>query len=184
MSKWHNRFGESGERLTILSLLPRVPFDPELFALFDSDSEHSLREAVDEIFRIGGADGEARFVLDVTGADDDGPTFSIQEHVSLRELAERLYAAYDGDQKYHSVLRILGPADDPIGETSESATGGDDTEEARPGSGPLSALRRFRDAVHRLFGGSAEQGLPPTVLSLLCAPNIAAAPEVPKQNPD
>jgi hypothetical protein len=52
-------------------------------------------------------------------------------------------------------------------------------------SGPLDVLRRFREAVYRLFGGSAEEEVTPTVLALLVGPARAAGgadPETPQRD--
>ena len=81
-------------------------------------------------------------------------------------LADRLYDSYGSDGRSVFVLRVLGPGDDPLG--------GEDNETS---SGPLDALQHLREAVHRLFGGSVEEGVPPTVLSLLIAqPTTASNP--------
>ena len=161
MATWHNALGEGGQRLTILSLLaPGMP-DGEALA---RDRELSLRDAIDEIFRIAGEDGQASVVLDVTTFGLDGPDFTTEQNVSLKDLAERLYGSFGADGESASVLRILGPGDDPLG----GWTSGEASDEAdSSGSGPLAVIRRLREAVHHLFGGSAEAGVPPTVLSLL-----------------
>ncbi len=161
MSKTHNRFGENGRRLTILSVLPRAP-------VIQPDRELTLRAAIEEVFRIAGADGHAQVVLDMT-IHDDLPEFTTEQNVGLRELSERLYAL--GADGQSAVLRVLHPDDDPFGDytTSLVGDGADDSE-----GGPLAALRRFREAVHRLFGGSAEADIPPTVLSLLVGPALGA----------
>ena len=73
MAGWHNALGEDGQRLTILSVLPRSTPDakaPEL------DRELSLREAIDEMFRIAGEDGHASVVLDVRPLGRDEPDFT------------------------------------------------------------------------------------------------------------
>jgi hypothetical protein len=165
MSMWHNKLGEDGQRLTILSLLPRAGLDraqPEVGGKF------SLHQAVEEIFRIGGEDGRARAVLSVTVQNHGEPEFTSEENVALRDLADRLYGAFGPDGQIPTVLRLLGPDDELLA----APDGGDPGENGgRLGEGALGALRRFREAVHRLFGGSAEQGVPPTVLSLLVGPN-------------
>jgi len=161
MAKWHNALGEGGQRLTILSLLSPVDLDR---APFDANRELSLREAIDEIFRIAGQDGKANVVLDVTTRDGDGTDFTSEDNVSLQDLAARLYGSLGADGESASMLRILRPGDDPLGEFSDVEDGE---------TSPLGALRRFREAVHHLFGGSAEAGTPPTVLSLLVDPTTA-----------
>lgn len=168
MSRWHNSLGEGGQRLTILSVLPRVPLDQTMHV---SDSELSLREAIDELFRIAGDDGQARVVLEVSVHGGDEPEFTTEENLSLRELADRLYGPFGSDGQSASVLRVLSPGDDPLGEFASSRPTSTDNDLDH---GPLAALRRFREAVHRLFGGSAEEGVPPTVLSLLVDPTAAA----------
>ncbi len=161
MGKWHNALGEGGQRLTILSILSPAAPDP---AAIEVDRELSLREAIDEIFRLAGDDGRASVVLNVTTIGRDEPDFTTEQDVPLRELAERLYGSFGSDGASASVLRILKPGDDPFGGPSVDGSS-DDTDDS--GSGPLAAIRRLREAVHRLFGGSADQGFPPTVLSLL-----------------
>ena len=163
MSRWHNILGEDGQRLTILSVLPRVTPDPA------TQVELSLREAIDELFRIAGEDGHARVVLDVSVRGDDEPQFTTEENLSMRELADRLYGSFGSEGDSAAVLRTLGPDDDPFGSFTASAP----TDDEDGSGGPLAALRRLREAVHRLFGGSAEGGTPPTVLSLLVDPKSA-----------
>ena len=165
MTSWHNALGEDGQRLTILSVLPRSAPDPAAVKL---DRELSLREAIDEIFRIAGEDGAATVVLDVTTSVGD-ELFSSEENVPLRELADRLYGSFGADGESASVLRILEPGDDPFGGLTANGSPGEAEDDAR--TGLLAGLRRFREAVHRLFGGSAEDGPPPTILSLLVDPS-------------
>lgn len=165
MANWHNALGDDGQRLTILSILSRATPDakaPEV------NRELSLREAIDEIFRIAGEDGQASVVLDVTTIGRDEPDFTTQQNVPLRELADRLYGSFGSDGESASVLRILRPGDDPFGGLIANGSSTDSDDSA---GGPLAAIRRFREAVHRLFGGSAEEGPPPTVLSLLVDPS-------------
>ena len=164
MTSWHNALGEDGQRLTILSVLPRATPDPAATKL---DRELSLREAIDEIFRIAGEDGAASVVLDVTTAAGE-ELFSSEENVPLRELAARLYGSFGVDGGSASVLRILEPGDDPFGGLTANGSSSETEDDGR--SGLLAGLRRFREAVHRLFGGSAEEGPPPTILSLLVDP--------------
>jgi hypothetical protein len=161
MSTWHNRLGEDGRRLTILSVLPRTPGSAGDY----SSQALSLRAAIDELFRIAGEDGRAGFVLNVTGDGVDGPQFTTEENVSLRDLADRLYGSYGPDGDTASYLRVLGPDDDPFG-----WLGSDESDVDDAGRSPLASLRRLREAVHRLFGGSVDQEVPPTVLSLLVGP--------------
>lgn len=165
MAGWHNALGEDGQCLTILSVLPRSTPDARVP---DLDRELSLREAINEIFRIAGEDGHARVLLDVTTLGRDEPDFTTEQNVPLRELAERLYGTFGSDGKSASKLRILKPDDDPL---SFVASGSTDTQEAE--SGPIAALRRLRDAVHRLFGSLAGEGPRPTILRLLVAPSPA-----------
>jgi hypothetical protein len=157
--------GEDGQRLTILSVLPRVPPDVRTEV---ADAELSLREAIDQLFRIAGEDGQARVVLDVRVRADDQPEFTTEQNLSLRELADRLYGSFGSEGQATAVLRTLSPDDELFGQiTAPDQTGAEDDR------GPLAALRRLREAAHRLFGGSAEEGTPPTVLSLLVNPTPA-----------
>lgn len=172
MSRWHNKFGEGGQRLTILSVLPHESLEP---AGPLPEVERSLREAIDEVFRIAGEDGYARMVLGLNVRQEDDFEFTAEENLSVRELADRLYGAFGAEGRSGAVLRVLGPNDDPLAKFGPfDAPNPDDS-----GRGPLAALRRFREAVHRLFGGSAEEGTPPTVLSLLVNPDDADDSETP-----
>jgi hypothetical protein len=164
MTSWHNSLGEDGQRLTILSVLPLTPLTP---AEIQAASELSLGQAIDELFRIVGEDGRARVITLNVMSQGEEPVFLAEEEVSLRDLADRLYGSFGSDGLSSTVLRVLGPDDDPLGwlATIDAGTAEDDA-----GRGPLAALLRFREAVHQLFGGSAEEGIPPTVLSLLCGP--------------
>jgi hypothetical protein len=164
MARWHNALGEDGQRLTILSVLARGGAEPKAL---EFDRELSLRDAIDEIFRIAGEDGQASVVLNVTTVGRDEPDFTVEQNVSLRELADQLYGSFGSDGSALSQLRVLKPGDDPFGVTSNGSS--PDTEDE--GSGPLAALRRFREAVYRLFGGSVEEETPPTILSLLVDPS-------------
>jgi hypothetical protein len=170
MSTWHNRFGEKGQRLTILSLLAPMPVD---LNSLDLDAEMSLREAIDELFRIGGQDGAAQLVLDVIGKGSDAPDFSVEENVSLRELADRLCGAYGSDGDSAS-LRMLKPGDELFDEWAALESGDSPGDDEANGQAGFSPLRRFRETVHRLFGGSAEQGVPPTVVGLLVGPTLGS----------
>jgi hypothetical protein len=163
MGRWHNILGENGQRLTILSLLAHPGGEPP-GAL--PTGELTLQQAVDEIFRLAGDDGEAQVVLSVT--DENDGSFLSEEHVPLQDLVDRLYAAYGDDDE--AVLRFLGPGDDPLsdGRPGDHDEVGDPDDDL--GIGPLATLRRLRETVHQLFGGSAEEGVPPTVLSLLVGP--------------
>ena len=177
MSMWHNKLGEDGQRLTVLSLLPRSGLDrgpPE------SWGELSLDEAVGEILRIGGENGAARAVLSVTVQDDGEADFTSEENVALRDLADHLYGVFGGDGQAPTVLRLLRPDDDVLGGADGPAG---DVSHDRSDEGALAAVRRLREAVHRLFGGSAEEGIPPTVLSLLVGPRRQGDEAAPSDEP-
>ena len=57
-------------------------------------STMSLQEAVDEIFRICGEDGEARSVLTFAHGQESDPQFTSEENIALRDLALRLYESF------------------------------------------------------------------------------------------
>ena len=177
MSKWHNKFGEGGQRLTILSLLPGA--SPEQTGQ-PSEVELSLREAIDELIRVAGEGGNLRTVLGLSVRENEELEFTAEENLPVQELADRLYAAFGADGQSGAVLRVLGPGDDPLVKFDLSAPPNPDQDSSR---GPLAALRRFREAVHRLFGGSADAGVPPTVLSLLVNPTDAAPSGTPPAGP-
>jgi hypothetical protein len=164
MASWHNSLGENGQRLTILSVLPRVQLsDGNVGA-----DEMSLREAVDELFRIAGEDGQAQVLMLTTSGEGQEYAVSVEEQISLKDLADQLYESFGRDGRSRSKLQILSANDDPLlGLARADVVGGNDGES----NGPFAALRRFRESFHRLFGGSAEQGIPPTVLSLLVDPS-------------
>jgi len=164
MSGWHNRLGADGQRLTILSLLANA----ETLDGQDVPEGHlSLQEALDELFRLAGADGSARVVLYLADPGEDDPQFTSEENVALRDLAARLYQAFGDDGQTPCVLRRLSPD-----EVRVAASSGSDDPEAGDDAahGPLAALGRLREAVYRTFGGSVPADQPPTVLSLLVGP--------------
>jgi hypothetical protein len=165
-----NALGENGQRLTILSVLPRTD---GVSALPDAASTMSLQEAVDEIFRICGEDGEARSVLTFAHGQESDPQFTSEENIALRDLALRLYESFGDGATVSTTLGVLDPNDELFGTAEEagSLTSGSDNSHDDSSSGPLDALRRFREAVYRLFGGSVEEEVTPTVLALLVGPD-------------
>ena len=183
MSPWHNKFGENGQRLTILSVLPRA--EPAATDL-GPRRELSLHQAIEVLYGIAGEDGAAGSLLSVTIGSDEEAEFTTEENVPIRDVAMQLYMTFGPDGDAPTILRVLGPDDDPfdVGEESDSevAEAPSDVGLVRSAvdsavdaavetaDGLLSPLRRLREAVHQLFGGSAEEGIPPTVLSLLVAP--------------
>jgi hypothetical protein len=146
MSRWHNKLGEGGQRLTILSVFPGASLG------------------------IAGEGGNLRTVLALRVHEEDEVEFTAEENLPVHELADRLYETFGADGQSVSVLRVLRPGDDPLVKFALSERPDTDQDASR---GPVAALLRFREAVHRLFGGSAEQGTPPTVLSLLVNPTDA-----------
>jgi hypothetical protein len=70
------------------------------------------------------------------------------------------------------VLRRLSPDDGLFASAVESGTGGSESSDGTLRR-LLASLRRLREAVFRMFGGSAEADQPPTVLSLLVGPKQA-----------
>jgi hypothetical protein len=164
-----NAFGESGQRLTVLSVLPTTGGTT---ALPGAASTMSLQEAVDEIFRICGEDGEARAVLTFGLEHESDPEFTSEENISLKDLAQRLYQSFGEGATISTTLGVINPDDDLFGaaEVVVSHVPGSDDAADVSGSGPFDALRRFREAVYRLFGGSVEEEVTPTVLALLVGP--------------
>jgi hypothetical protein len=164
-----NAFGESGQRLTVLSVLPKTG---GATPLPDAASTMSLQEAVDEIFRICGEDGEARAVLTFAQENESGPEFTSEEHIALKDLAHRLYESFGEGATISTTLGVINTDNDLFGAADAvgSPPSGSDGSDDDSGSGPLDALRRFREAVFRLFGGSVEEEVTPTVLALLVGP--------------
>jgi hypothetical protein len=164
-----NAFGERGQRLTVLSVLPTTGGTT---ALPDAASSMSLQEAVDEIFRICGEDGEARAVLTFGLGNESDPQFTSEENIALKDLAQRLYRSFGEGATISTTLGVINPDDDLFGPAQivGSQISGSDDSEDDSSSGPLDALRRFREAVYRLFGGSVEDEVTPTVLALLVGP--------------
>jgi hypothetical protein len=136
----------------------------------------SLQEAVDEIFRLCGEDGEARSVLTFASEQESDPQFTSEEHIALKDLAARLYLSCGEGVTVSTTLGVINPNDELFGsaEGAGSPTAGPDDSNDDSSSGPLDVLRRFREAVYRLFGGSVEEEVTPTVLALLVGPARAA----------
>jgi hypothetical protein len=156
----HNRFGEKGQRLTILSLLGEQPRQGAM----------PLSEAIDELYRIGGPEGTARIVVELHVEGEDRADCTVEENVSLKALAQTFYEAFGESGDAQATLHVLDADEDPLPD-------GTDVGRSRPH--PIEAIRRFREAVSRLFGGSADEGQPPTVLSLLVGRPLEDDEDVP-----
>ncbi|HXA30765.1 MAG TPA: hypothetical protein VNV87_00800 [Acidimicrobiales bacterium] len=147
----------------------------------------SLQEAVDEIFRLCGEDGEAQAVLTFASEQESDPQFTSEEHIALKDLAARLYQSCGEGATVSTTLGVINPNDELFGpaEGAGSTTAGSDDSSDDSSSGPLDVLRRFREAVYRLFGGSVEEEVTPTVLALLVGPTRAAgSPDSEAAQPD
>jgi hypothetical protein len=168
-----NAMGERGQRLTVLSVLPKVGANSDLPG---GASTMSLQEAVDEIFRLCGEDGEARSVLTFASEQESDPQFTSEEHIALKDLAARLYQSCGEGATVSTILGVINSNDDLFGPTegAGSPPAGSNDSDGDSSSGPLDVLRRFREAVYRLFGGSVEEEVTPTVLALLVGPARAA----------
>jgi hypothetical protein len=96
MKRWHNILGEGGERLTILSLLPRVdappPADPVAVPL------HELAARLGEM-----TSDDVVAVLTVTG----GAVVSSDEE-TIAALTDQLGALASGDGSMVAEIRVLG----------------------------------------------------------------------------
>jgi len=66
-------------------------------------------------------------------------------------------SSFGADGRSGAVLRVLGPDDDPLAKFGPFDAPNTDDD---PGRGPLAALRRFREAVHRLLRRLSRGGHP------------------------
>ena len=149
--QFHNRLGENGVSLTVLSLLRPHP------DLDGSASSGDLRSVSQRLLEMAGED-ELVDMYSVYPDAGGALEFQALELVPLHEAIEQLRRI--GIENASTELRIFSP--------------GDELDE-QPGS-VNQALVRFRDALRQLFNRAGENGQELTLLSLLSEP-AADAPE-------
>jgi hypothetical protein len=150
----HNRLGEHGEALTVLSLLQGEPL------LLHEDAAGTLGDISQRLRDLVGDDTEVVAMYSVVPGADGDSQFSSLEHVPLREAMARLHQVAGGGDDALTVLSVL-----------DQTTEFDD-------SGPVSqAFSSLREALRGLFNRAGENGQQLTVLSLLSQTRPATPPE-------
>ena len=145
----HNRLGEHGESLTVLSLLQPLPgLNP------DEDTEGDLTDISQRLRELAGSDTDIVNMYSVYPNGGGSLEFLSLELVPLHEALERMQQLSGEQPGRRNVLSVLNPAED----MDESG-------------GPISgALAHLRDALRRLFNVAGENGQPLTLLSVLSEP--------------
>jgi hypothetical protein len=163
----HNKLGENGQALTVLSLLegPEFAGSKEELSGSLSDVSQRLRELA------GGDETELVSMYSVYPNDGGSLEFLALELVPLRLAIQRINEINGrgrGEQA-RTVLRVIDGNDDD---------GLDQAEDELDSDGPVSqAVTRLRDAMRGLFNRAGENGQPLTVLSLLSEPDQPPLPE-------
>jgi hypothetical protein len=153
----HNRLGENGEALTVLSLLEGPPF------VGSRDDVSGRLSDVSERLRqmAGGNDTELVNMYSVYPGTGGALEFLALELVPLRQAIQRLNEINGRSGDVETVLSFLDAPD-----------------EAEDSDGPPSgAITRLRDAMRGLFNRAGENGQPLTVLSLLSQPADGHTPD-------
>ena len=142
----HNRLGENGTSLTVLSLLKRHP------ELDGTDLAHGDLQTISQQLLDSAGDDEVVDMYSVYPTPGGSLEFLALELVPLRQAIEELRR----NAKDHSTteLRIVDP-----GELVDE----------QPGA-VSSAMSHLRDALRQLFNRAGENGQELTVLSLLSEP--------------
>jgi hypothetical protein len=145
----HNKLGEHGQSLTVLSLLEGPPS-----AGTKEEVSGSLRDVSEHLRALaGGNDAELVNMYSVYPGQEGALEFLALELVPLRQAIQRINQI-NGDGNAETVLSVV-----------------DRNEELEEADGPVSlALGHLRDALHGLFNRAGENGQSLTVLSLLAAP--------------
>jgi hypothetical protein len=150
----HNRLGENGRALTVLSLLE----GPE-FVGPREDVSGSLTEVSRHLREMaGGNDTELVSMYSVYPNESGALEFLALERVPLAQALARINEINGrGRGGGHTLLQVVDRADDDA----------DDSNDAE-GDGPTNqAISRLRDVLRGLFNRAGENGQPLTVLSLL-----------------
>jgi hypothetical protein len=146
----HNKLGESGQALTVLSLLEGPEYAGPREAVSGSwgDVGQRLRDMA------GGNDAELVSMYSVYPSEGGSLEFLALELVPLRQAIQRINQINGGSDDAPTVLSVVDRAD-----------------ELNEADGPLSlAVTHLRDALRGLFNRAGENGQSLTVLSLLSHP--------------
>jgi hypothetical protein len=157
----HNRLGENGQALTVLSLLQ----GPALVGAESDDISGSLRDVSQRLRDLAGGD-ETELVSMYSVYQNDGGSleFLALELVPLNPALQRISQLNGGSEDAPTVLSVVEQSD----ASSEDQNGDGGAEGA---SRPVSqAMTRLREAIQGLFNRAGENGQPLTVLSLLSQP--------------
>jgi len=148
----HNKLGENGQALTVLSLLEGPAYDGSR-----EEISGSLRDVSEHLRAMaGGNDAELVNMYSVYPNEGGSLEFLALELVPLRQAIQRINQINGaGNDDAATVLSVVDESDD----------GPDDGEETV--SQPFSHLR---DALRNLFNRAGENGQSLTVLSLLSQP--------------
>jgi hypothetical protein len=167
----HNKLGEKGQALTVLSLLEGPAF------VGSADISGSLHDVSQRIRDLAGGD-EAELVNMYSVYPNEGGSleFLALELVPLRQAIQRINQINGGSDDSQTVMRVV--------DRSEESEDWEASEEAGLMAGPDSAgdgtvgqaMSHLRDAMRSLFNRAGERGEALTVLSLLSEP-------VPRQRP-
>jgi hypothetical protein len=144
----HNKLGENGRALTVLSLLEGRPYmGPE-------DISGSLRDVSQHLRDIAGGDeNELVSMYSVYPNQEGSLEFLALELVPLRQAIQRINQINGGSEDAPTVLRVVD--------------GSDALEDAEAEGAMSQAMTRLRETMRGLFNRAGENGQPLTVLSLL-----------------
>jgi hypothetical protein len=154
---WHNKLGEDGEALTLLSLLEGPPYEGSREEITGSlgDVSQRLRDLA------GGDDVKLVNMYSIYPNAGGSLEFLALELVPLRQAIDRIQQINGGRADAPTVLSVV-----------------DQSDELEASNGPVSqAFTHLSDALHALFNRAGEDGQPLTVLSLLSHPGKGSAPD-------
>jgi hypothetical protein len=158
----HNRLGENGEALTLLSLLDGPEFEGA-----DEPITGTLRE-ISERLRVmaGGDDTRVVSMYSLYPGDNGSLEFLALELLPLRQAIEQINQINRGASDAPTVMRVIGlDEDDAVDSESDESAAAED------GAGAVGhAVASLRDALSGLFHRAGENGQALTVLSLLSQP--------------
>jgi hypothetical protein len=148
----HNKLGESGQALTVLSLL-----EGPAYAGSREDISGSLHDVSERLRALaGGNDAELVNMYSVYPNEGGSLEFLALELVPLRQAIQRINQINGaGSEDADTVLSVVDGSDDGLDDAEETV------------SQPFSHLR---DALRNLFNRAGENGQSLTVLSLLSQP--------------
>ncbi len=165
----HNKLGENGQALTVLSLLEGPPYAGS------EDIAGSLRDVSQRLRDIAGGDeSELVSMYSVYPNQEGSLEFLALELVPLRQAIQRINQINGGSEDAPTVMRVIDRSDEL--EDAEGDGDGHDGQADR-------AVTRLRDTMRGLFNRAGEHGQALTVLSLLSERsqkqepgNLSAAP--------